>query len=136
MYSSRFKAVLTKFRSTCAISKNASLSYRHPHHLRCLSSSSSSSSTDVSISQPTALTKDMAYGIHECTKLFMKHGIGMQKLDVIAKESADLNTLVTRWQRMMEAYLGTQVHVLAGLGYPANESGLRKFRNVLTVFFS
>jgi hypothetical protein len=66
----------------------------------------------------------MAFGIQNATELFVKHGVGMQKLKEIAKEPRDTNTLVHRWQRMMEAYLGSQVHVLAGLGYPPNENGL------------
>jgi hypothetical protein len=69
----------------------------------------------------------MAFGIQKSTELFVKHGVGMQKLKDIAKEPRDTNTLVQRWQRMMEAYLGSQVHVLAGLGYPPNENGLCEF---------
>jgi len=69
----------------------------------------------------------MAFGIQDATALFVVHGVGMQKLQDIAKEAGDVDTLVHRWQRMMETYLGTQVHVLAGLGYQPNESGLRKY---------
>jgi hypothetical protein len=68
----------------------------------------------------------MAVGIQNATELFIHHGVGMQRLQDIAKESGDSKTLVHRWQRMMEAYLGTQVHVLSGVGYQPNESGLRE----------
>jgi activator of HSP90 ATPase len=94
-------------------------------HLSTSSSSSSSSSSSTTTSKPPySLTKEMAFGIQNATELFVKHGVGMQKLKEIAKEPRDTNTLVHRWQRMMEAYLGSQVHVLAGLGYPPNENGL------------
>lgn len=76
---------------------------------------------------PNALTKDIAFGIQNATAMFINHGVGHQKLAEIGKESGDVETLVSRWQRMMEAFLGTQVHVLAGLGYAPNEGGLRKF---------
>lgn len=59
--------------------------------------------------------------------MFMKHGVGHQKLAEIGNESGDVETLVSRWQRMMEAFLGTQVHVLAGLGYAPNEGGLHHY---------
>ncbi len=75
---------------------------------------------------PTAITKEMAFGIQQANELFINHGLGNQKLAAIGKETGDVETLVSRWQRMMEAYLGTQVHVLAGLGYAPNETGLRE----------
>lgn len=78
------------------------------------------------IRPPFSLTKEMAVGIQNATELFIHHGVGMQRLQDIAKESGDSKTLVHRWQRMMEAYLGTQVHVLSGVGYQPNESGLRE----------
>ena len=76
---------------------------------------------------PNALTKEIAFGIQNATEMFLKHGVGHQKLAEIGNEAGDVETLVSRWQRMMEAFLGTQVHVLAGLGYAPNEGGLRKF---------
>ncbi len=75
---------------------------------------------------PTAITKDMAFGIQRANELFINHGLGNQKLAEIGKEAGNVETLVSRWQRMMEAFLGTQVHVLAGLGYAPNETGLRE----------
>lgn len=69
----------------------------------------------------------MAFGIQNATKMYIDHGMGKQRFSELATESGDVSTLVHRWQRMMEAFLGTQVHVIAGLGYSPNENGLRKF---------
>jgi hypothetical protein len=54
--------------------------------------------------------------------MYMRHGVGKQRLEDIATVS-DV-PLVTKWQKMMEAFLGTQVLVLAGLGYAPTEEGL------------
>ena len=86
-----------------------------------------STPAQATIKHPFSLTKEIAVGIQDSTALFIKHGVGMQKLQMIAKEAGNTETLVNRWQRMMEAYLGTQVHVLAGLGYQPNENGLREY---------
>lgn len=89
---------------------------------------------DVQVNPPSALTKDMAVGIQDSIQLFMRHGLGKQRLNLLSKEAGDVNTLVTRWQRMMEAYLGTQVHVLAGLGYTPNETGLQQYNQHLAMY--
>ena len=81
------------------------------------------SSTSGSQSQPAAVNKEIAYGINDATSFFMRHGVGIQRLKSVSKNNEDVDTLVLRWQKMMEAYLGMQVHVLAGLGYVPNESG-------------
>eukprot|EP01083_Nonionella_stella_P036732 100231_1 len=83
---------------------------------------------------PFSLTKEMAFGIQSSTELFIKHGVGMQKLQEVAQEEGGTKTLVFRWQKMMEAYLGTQVHVLAGLGYPPNENGLHLYNSHVAMF--
>mmetsp|Transcript_5343 Transcript_5343/g.8177 ORF Transcript_5343/g.8177 Transcript_5343/m.8177 type:complete len:297 (+) Transcript_5343:85-975(+) len=85
-------------------------------------------------SHPFSLTKEIAVGIQDATALFINHGVGMQKLQMIAKEAGNTETLVNRWQRMMEAYLGTQVHVLAGLGYQPNENGLHMYNQHVGMF--
>lgn len=69
----------------------------------------------------------MAFGIQKSTKLVIEHGFGMQRLKDIAREAGDIDTLQTRWQRMMEAFLGSQLHVLTGLGYPSSEQGLQLY---------
>lgn len=83
---------------------------------------------------PFSLTKELAFGIQSSTELFIKHGVGMQKLQEVAQEEGGTKTLVFRWQKMMEAYLGTQVHVLAGLGYPPNENGLHLYNSHVAMF--
>lgn len=83
---------------------------------------------------PTSLTKDMAYGIQDAVELFVRCGVGHQKFKALSKESGDVNTLVSRWQQMMEAFLGTQLHVLSGLGYNPNESGLQLYNQHVAMF--
>lgn len=73
---------------------------------------------------PKILTTEMAVGCQAAMKLFLKYGLGMQRLKEISKNAGQVNTLVQRWQRMMEAFIGTQVHVLAGMGYSPDEAGL------------
>ncbi len=75
---------------------------------------------------PLSVNKEMAFGIQDATEMYVKHGISNQRLTQLSKESGDPKTLVSRWQRMMEAFLGTQVHVLGGLGYTPDENGLRE----------
>jgi len=76
------------------------------------------------IQAPKVLTTEMAVGCQDAMKLFLKHGLGMQRLKDIAKNANESNTLVQRWTLMMEAFIGTQVHVLAGMGYSPDEAGL------------
>jgi len=125
MLLSRFAAVSLRIKTNQAHKR---LTSKLSNQLRCFSS------TNVGLNQPTALTKDMANGIQDATQLFMRHGIGMQKMKVIAKEAEDVDTVVGRWQSMMEAYLGTQVHVLSGLGYTPDESGLHLYNQHLATF--
>lgn len=76
----------------------------------------------------------MAIGVQDATTLFLKHGLGKRRLDEIAKAAGQgPDTIVSRWQRMMEAFLGTQVHVLAGLGYPPNEQGIGLYNQQLAL---
>ena len=79
---------------------------------------------------PSSLTEEMAFGVQDATRLYLRHGLGMQRLQELSKESGDTGTLVERWQKMMEAFLGTQVHVLAGLGYATDETGLGEHRAI------
>lgn len=96
--------------------------------VRNLSSSQlTNANSNDQIQPPSSINKEMAMGIQSSTKMYIKHGIGYQRLVDIAKDGGETKTLVTRWQRMMEAFLGTQVHVIAGLGYSPNENGLREF---------
>jgi len=64
-------------------------------------------------------------------KLFIKHGLGKQKLQQIAAEKYNL-PLVDRWQKMVATYLETQCHVIAMLGYQPNEIGISMYTQHLT----
>lgn len=74
---------------------------------------------------PAKLTFEMAEGIADATQFYVRYGVSNQRLRELAKETEV--PAVVRWQKMMEVYLTTQVHVIAGLGYPANEEGLAKY---------
>eukprot|EP00978_Attheya_sp_CCMP212_P036596 scaffold167398_cov46-Attheya_sp.AAC.3 len=71
---------------------------------------------------PAFLDEEMAVGVQNATQLFLNHGLGKRKLELIFKEKE--RSLVDRWQEMMGAFLGSQTHVLAGLGYEASEQGI------------
>lgn len=64
-------------------------------------------------------------GVQYATRMYMRYGIGKQRLEEIAQARGV--PLITKWQKMMEAFLGTQVHVLAGLGYAPTEEGLGSY---------
>eukprot|EP00536_Pseudo-nitzschia_multiseries_P009486 jgi/Psemu1/319651/estExt_fgenesh1_pm.C_2640016 len=74
----------------------------------------------------------MAKGIQSANHLILKHGVGKQRLELLAKESE--LPLVVKWQRMMEIYLGTQLHVVAALGYETNEQGIMMYTQQLAQF--
>lgn len=68
-------------------------------------------------------------GVQRSTQMYMRHGIGKQRLDEIRLDDSML--LITKWQKMMEAFLGTQLHVLAGLGYAPDENGMGLYNHQL-----
>ena len=70
---------------------------------------------------PEAITEKIAEGIVETTKFYCQYGISDQRFRALAKEELSVQE---RWQKMMEIYLQTQAHVIAGLGYEANEQGI------------
>jgi hypothetical protein len=80
---------------------------------------------------PKTINDEMALGIQDAVDLFIRHGIGRQRLQSLA--AAKMPT-VQKWQLMMECYMATQVHVLAGLGYPTDESGLSAYHAHLGEF--
>mmetsp|Transcript_15324 Transcript_15324/g.20959 ORF Transcript_15324/g.20959 Transcript_15324/m.20959 type:complete len:372 (-) Transcript_15324:152-1267(-) len=81
---------------------------------------------------PAGLTNEMAIGVQDATLLFIRHGLGKRRLDEIGAEAEKGDvSLVSRWQKMMEAFLATQVHVLAGLGYPPDDQGLGLYNSHL-----
>ncbi|KAG7337508.1 hypothetical protein IV203_017619 [Nitzschia inconspicua] len=86
-------------------------------------------------SPPMELTLEMVRGIQQSNALILKYGVGKQRLQLLA-ESNDGNDmpLPLKWQRMMEIYLGAQLHVIASLGYETNEGGLMKYTQQLGTF--
>jgi hypothetical protein len=101
---------------------------RTPPAVRSLSSSST---YDVPVFEhftptpPAKLSVEVAEGIADATQFYVRHGVSRQRLEALAKES-DLPAVV-KWQKMMEVFLTTQVHVIAGLGYGADEQGLTQY---------
>ena len=73
---------------------------------------------------PDFLTTDVAEGIVETTKFYCLHGVSKQRFRALAKEDLSIQQ---RWAKMMEIYLQTQAHVIAGLGYAPNEGGLEVY---------
>ena len=83
---------------------------------------------------PTELNMEMARGIQASNHLILKHGVGRQRLELLSKESDTSMPLVIKWQRMMEIYLGAQLHVVASLGYQTDESGIMMYTQQLAQF--
>ena len=81
---------------------------------------------------PTSINDDIVRGVHLGTLLYMKYGIGRQRLEEIYLD-VDL-PIVIKWQRCMEIFLGVQLHVLAGLGYSPDEMGLSLYNQQLTSY--
>jgi len=79
---------------------------------------------------PSKLTVEMAEGISDTTQFYLRYGVSKQRLDVLSKDTE--LPAVAKWQNMMEIFLTTQVHVIAGLGYSADEQGLTKYAQDLT----
>jgi len=80
---------------------------------------------NFTVSPPPELTTEMAEGIADATQFYIKYGISNQRLRAIAQD--DTMQVVVKWQKMMEVFLTTQVHVIAGMGYSADEQGLTKY---------
>lgn len=126
-------------------------------HGRCYSSSTISSSgaadynshnqlppddpqTQFKPTPPTSLNLDMVQKIQSANNLILKYGVGRQRLELLAKKDSDdlyqNMSLVLKWQRMMEIYLGAQLHVIASLGYDTNETGIMAYTQQLGQFIS
>jgi hypothetical protein len=78
---------------------------------------------------------EMAEGIQNANQLILKHGVGRQRLELLAKNGDEM-PLVMKWQRMMEIYLGAQLHIVAALGYDTNEQGIMRYTQQLAQFIS
>jgi hypothetical protein len=79
----------------------------------------------MEFSPPDKLTTDMAEGIADATHFYIQHGLSHRRLQKLA-ENKEI-PVVSKWQKMMEIFLTTQVHVIAGLGYGASEHGLTQY---------
>ena len=109
---------------------SATLRTRDFHAARYLSSSSSQQehetySNEFVMKPPEELTADIAEGISDATKFYVKYGMANQRLLVLQKD--ETVPVVEKWQKMMEIFLAAQVHVIAGLGYAPNEQGLTQY---------
>ena len=83
---------------------------------------------------PTELNMEMAKGIQTANHLILKYGVGRQRLELLSKEADSKMPLVVKWQRMMEIYLGAQLHVVASLGYQTDEQGIMMYTQQLAQF--
>jgi hypothetical protein len=84
------------------------------------------SSTETFVPQsPNELSSAMAEGILDSTQFYIRHGISNQRLRALANQSE--MPVMDKWQQMMEIYITTQLHVIAGLGYPATQDGLNLY---------
>lgn len=83
---------------------------------------------------PNKLNVEMARGIQTANQLILRYGVGHQRLVLLSKQSPTQLPLVKKWQRMMEIYLGAQLHVIASLGYPTNEQGIMMYTQQLSSF--
>lgn len=80
---------------------------------------------NLKMSPPDELTPEMAEGIADTTHFYIRHGLANQRLKALSQQTE--MTAVAKWQGMMEIFLTTQVHVIAGMGYGASEEGLTKY---------
>lgn len=78
---------------------------------------------------PSVLSSDICEGILSTTQFYIRFGISHQRLQALSTEPG--LHLSVKWQKMMEIYLQTQAHVIAGLGYQANEEGLTLYAHQL-----
>lgn len=83
---------------------------------------------------PKEMNMEIAEGIQNANKLILRHGVGNQRLKLLAQTPE--MPLVLKWQRMMEIYLGAQLHVVAALGYDTNENGIVVYTQQLAKFVS
>lgn len=53
------------------------------------------------------MNEEIAMGVQYATRMYMRHGLGHQRLEELSKDT--VMPLIMKWQKMMEAFLGTQV---------------------------
>ena len=139
-------SLTTRQLTTSSLGSRSSTTYATREHIcrrleqnrlqiRSLSTPSDQSIGGVLQSKPPdELTPEMTTGVQDATDMYMRYGIGQRALEEIAKSAGKEGpSLIERWQKMMEAFLGTQVHVLAGLGYAPNEEGMALYNQQLAM---
>ena len=67
----------------------------------------------------------MAEGIADATHFYIRYGLSHRRLQQLAEDTT--MPVVDKWQKMMEIFLTTQLHVIAGMGYGASEQGLTQY---------
>lgn len=107
--------------------------YLNSRNSSSVPTSNQSQTPAQSVAPPSSVNPDMIYGVNNATLLYINHGLGSRHLEDLAKQVGDSSTLVPRWQKMMEVFLGTQVHVISGLGYSPDEKGIALFNNHMGV---
>lgn len=90
------------------------------------SSTSAESNNSFHTGPPSKLTADMAEGIADVTHFYIRHGLAQRRLQTLAQQQPNLSVL-EQWQAMIEIFLATQVHVIAGMGYDTDEKGLTQY---------
>jgi hypothetical protein len=95
-----------------------------PTHVR-LSYRSFSSLHNFKPIAPESLTSEIAEGILDLTQFYCRFGVTSQQLRHLAA-IPDIS-VIDRWQQMLEIYVTTQMHVVAGLGYESNAEGLNEY---------
>ncbi|GMH65006.1 hypothetical protein TrST_g9676 [Triparma strigata] len=84
------------------------------------------------VASPPNLTIPMIHQITSATSLLLSHGVPSNNLKNIAQlPGAPAQSLVAKWQKMMETHLTAQVHILSGLGYPNSEQGISMYNQQL-----
>ena len=81
---------------------------------------------------PTSLAVAAGLGAQDAMRLSVEHGLGRRKLERVAADKATA-PLVERWQRMIAAYLETQCHAIALLGYTPDEHGIRRYTEQVNI---
>ena len=97
-----------------------------------LRSFSTQSYDKLVLTPPPKITVEMAEGISNATQFYLRYGVSKQRLDALSRDT-ELSA-VQKWQNMMEIFLTTQVHVIAGLGYESDERGLTKYAQDLSAY--
>lgn len=91
---------------------------------RLFSSAAAISAATFEPKPPDHLTAEMAEGILDSTQFYARFGISNQRLRQLSEVPETSMTVIDKWQQMMEIYITTQLHVIAGIGYSPTQEGL------------